>query len=55
MLEKSINENEIINETNQKDMEKELLINKEEEINNKENNIDNYNSLKELTNDDKNK
>ena len=55
MLEKSINENEIINETNQKDMEKELLINKEEEINNKENNIDNYNNLKESANEDKNK
>ena len=55
MLEKSINEKEIINEENQKEIEQQSLINKEEEINNKENNIELYNNLKEFPIDEMNK
>ena len=54
MLEKSINEKEIINEDNKKELEQKLL-NKEEEINNKENNIELYNNLKEFPIDEMNK
>ena len=54
MLEKSINEKEIINEENKKEIDQQSLINKEEEINNEEKNIELYNNLKEFPRDEVN-